>query len=152
MGRSPRDDGAEGVWVWTRRALEQPDLRVSTAERSEVAEALSKHYADGRLDAAEFDERLGRAMGAKTRGDLSGLLDDLPGPGPLRPAPPGRPRRPRLAVTVVFGLLLAFAVSTTVATVAAAHVAFWLVVALVALVVLRHRGGHHHHRALGPPG
>ena len=40
-------------------------MRVSDAERNEVAEQLSKHYADGRLDAAEFKERLDQAMSAK---------------------------------------------------------------------------------------
>ena len=34
---------------------------------------------DGRLDAAEFKERLDQAMSAKTRADLAGLLTDLPG-------------------------------------------------------------------------
>lgn len=57
------------------------DLRVSDAERAEVADRLSKHYSDGRLDQAEFDERVGQAMSAKTRGDLRGLFDDLPEPG-----------------------------------------------------------------------
>jgi hypothetical protein len=57
-----------------------PDLnmRVSDAERAEVADRLSRHYADGRLDQAEFDERVSRAMAAKTVSDLRGLFDDLP--------------------------------------------------------------------------
>lgn len=57
-----------------------PDLnmRVSDAERAEVADRLSRHFADGRLDQAEFDERVSRAMAAKTVGDLRGLFDDLP--------------------------------------------------------------------------
>jgi hypothetical protein len=57
-----------------------PDLnmRVSDAERAEVADRLSRHYADGRLDQAEFDDRVSRAMAAKTVGDLRGLFDDLP--------------------------------------------------------------------------
>jgi Flp pilus assembly protein TadB len=54
------------------------DLRASDAERAEVADRLSRHYQDGRLDQAEFNERLDRAMNAKTRGDFSGLFYDLP--------------------------------------------------------------------------
>jgi len=54
------------------------DLRVSDADRQAVADQLSKHFADGRLDQAEFDERLSQAMGAKTYRDLDGLLTDLP--------------------------------------------------------------------------
>lgn len=66
---------------WTRRLrYSDQHLRVSDAERNEVAELLGQHYADGRLDQAEFDERVNRTMAAKTRGDLTGLFDDLPDP------------------------------------------------------------------------
>ena len=64
---------------WTRRIrYSDQHIRVSDAERNAVAELLGQHYADGLLDQAEFDERVGRTMAAKTRGDLSGLFDDLP--------------------------------------------------------------------------
>jgi hypothetical protein len=53
-------------------------MRVSDAERAEVADRLSKHYGDGRLDQAEFNERLDQAMSAKTQSDLHGLFADLP--------------------------------------------------------------------------
>ncbi|MGH3067538.1 MAG: DUF1707 SHOCT-like domain-containing protein [Streptosporangiaceae bacterium] len=53
-------------------------MRVSDAERAEVADQLAQHYGDGRLDQAELDERLSRAMSAKTRADLTGITDDLP--------------------------------------------------------------------------
>ncbi|HSZ42376.1 MAG TPA: DUF1707 domain-containing protein [Trebonia sp.] len=56
-------------------------MRVSDAERAEVADRLATHYSDGRLDKAEFDERVARAMSAKTRADLNGLFDDLPDVG-----------------------------------------------------------------------
>jgi hypothetical protein len=58
--------------------LHNPDLRVSDAERTEVAERLGHHYSDGRLNQDEFNERVERAMGAKTQSDLTGLFDDLP--------------------------------------------------------------------------
>lgn len=54
------------------------DLRASDADRADVADRLSRHYQDGRLDQAEFNERLDRAMNAKTRGDFNGLFADLP--------------------------------------------------------------------------
>lgn len=57
-------------------------VRVSDAERTEVADRLAAHFGEGRLDRAEFDERVAQAMNARTRGDLSGLFDDLPEPGP----------------------------------------------------------------------
>ena len=53
-------------------------MRVSNAERTEVADRLSKHYGDGRLDEDEFNERLDRAMKAKTQADLHGIFADLP--------------------------------------------------------------------------
>ena len=68
---------------WTRRIrYADQNMRVSDAERNAVAEQLGAHYADGRLDQAEFDERITRTMAAKTRGDLAGLFDDLPDLGP----------------------------------------------------------------------
>src|ERR1700761_9690845 len=91
---------------WTRRVrYSDLHIRVSDADRNAVAELLSKHYADGRLDQGEFDERVGQTMAAKTRGDLAGLFDDLPdtedpsrppgpGAGPSGPAAPYPPRRP----------------------------------------------------------
>ena len=50
-----------------RLSYGQPDLRVSDAERSEVADRLAEHYGEGRLDEAEFNERVDQAMRAKTR-------------------------------------------------------------------------------------
>ena len=52
-------------------------LRVSDAEREAVSGRLAEHFAAGRLDQAEFDDRVGRAMSARTRGDLRGLFADL---------------------------------------------------------------------------
>jgi hypothetical protein len=79
---------------WTKRIrYSDQHIRVSDAERTAVAELLGQHYADGRLDQAEFDDRVGRTMAAKTRGDLAGLFDDLPeaGPSGAGPAGPGDP-------------------------------------------------------------
>jgi len=79
---------------WTRRLrYSDQHIRVSDAERNAVAELLGQHYADGRLDQAEFDDRVGRTMAAKTRGDLMGLFDDLPetGPSGAGPVGPGGP-------------------------------------------------------------
>jgi hypothetical protein len=65
-----------------RNGYTDQHIRVAEAERTEVADRLAVHFAEGRLDRAEFDERVAQAMNAKTRGDLSGLFDDLPEPGP----------------------------------------------------------------------
>ncbi len=94
-----------------RRGAASPQLRVSDADREEVASQLSKHYGDGRLDQAEFDERLGRAMNAKTQADLSGLLADLPSAGPPDGAarPPRRRPFPRMLVLVLIIVIAAAA-------------------------------------------
>jgi GntR family transcriptional regulator len=64
-------------------------LRVSDAEREAATDRLAEHFAAGRLDQAEFDDRAVRAMSARTRADLSGLFADLSETG--APAVPGRP-------------------------------------------------------------
>ncbi len=64
-------------------------IRVSDAERTEVADRLAVHFGDGRLNHDEFDERVAQAMTAKTRGELRGLFDDLPEPGPGSDSGPG---------------------------------------------------------------
>jgi hypothetical protein len=56
--------------------------RVGDAERDKAAEYLREHMAAGRLDAAEFDERLTRALSAKMGPDLDALFTDLPDPRP----------------------------------------------------------------------
>ena len=105
-------------------------IRVSDAERQAVADRLAEHFGDGRLDQAEFDERMGRAMGAKTRADLNGLFDDLPETG--APAAMDHPQRRRRGHPV---LLVALVVLIAVA---AGHVVFPLlwIGFLVAMVLL----------------
>lgn len=83
-------------------------LRVSDAERRQVAELLSRHFTDGRLDREELEDRIGAAIGATTRRDLAPLLADLP-PLAVTPAPARRPKRGarRLAVAALaFSLLV----------------------------------------------
>jgi len=86
-------------------------LRVSDAERNDVADKLSRHFSEGRLDQAEFKERLDAAMSAKTQGDLAGLFDDLP---PLVTDPPPPPsRRRRLVPFLVMFVFVALVASST---------------------------------------
>lgn len=54
-------------------------MRASDADRDMVVSELSEHFEAGRLTAAELDERTGRALTARTWGELTGLLADLPG-------------------------------------------------------------------------
>jgi len=94
----------------TRQRVADATMRVSDAERAEVADQLAQHYGDGRLDQAELDERLGRAMGAKTQADLAGITADLPHldprPGSRPPAPRSRSGRPRSRLLPVVLLIV----------------------------------------------
>ncbi|KKK05337.1 DUF1707 domain-containing protein [Micromonospora sp. HK10] len=57
-------------------------MRAADADREATAEQLRAALNEGRLDLHEYDERLRRAYGSKTYGELDELLTDLPGVGP----------------------------------------------------------------------
>jgi Flp pilus assembly protein TadB len=87
-----------------------PDLRVSDAERSEVADRLGRHYSDGRLNQEEFNERVERAMSAKTQSDLAGLFDDLPSLEDNPEVPVRRARRRSHHTALVLALIVVLSV------------------------------------------
>jgi hypothetical protein len=139
---------------WTRRLrYSDQHIRVSDADRNAVAELLTQHYADGRLDQAEFDERVGQTMAAKTRGDLVGLFDDLPetdsgpGAGPAGPAVPYRARRRRGGILGTLLLIALVLICANIAVHAFTSMFFfgpWVwVVVLVAVIVLYTRSHRH---------
>jgi hypothetical protein len=68
----------------------QPELRASHADRDRVVEILRMAAGDGRLTAAELDERVEAALTARTGGELAVLIADLlAAPGQLdQIAPP----------------------------------------------------------------
>jgi len=57
------------------------EMRVSDAEREAAAAELQEHFASGRLNQDELDERLTAVFAAKTRGDLKTPFTDLPSSG-----------------------------------------------------------------------
>lgn len=57
------------------------DLRIGDAERDTAARELGEHFAQGRLDAEEYAERLDQVMDAKTTGELGPAFADLPRAG-----------------------------------------------------------------------
>ena len=143
-------------WARGSSSSANPQMRISDADRAEVADRLSKHYSDGRLDQAEFNERLDRAMNAKTQADLNGLFADLPAtdePDKAAKAvrqPDKRPRN-RRPVQRVLGLILIAVVAIFAARALmwpffglfgfAGHVLFvpvpWILIAIVAFVCWR---------------
>jgi hypothetical protein len=114
-------------------------IRVSDAERQAVTDRLAEHFADGRLDQAEFDERVGRATSAKTRADLNGLFDDLPETG--APAATDRPHRRYRHPVLLIGLVILVAV-------AAGHLVFPLLwIGFLVAIVLFATGTIGHSRS-----
>lgn len=56
-----------------------PAMRIGDQERQSAAALLGEHWGAGRLDAAEFDERLDLALTAKTDLELIRVFEQLPG-------------------------------------------------------------------------
>jgi uncharacterized protein len=69
-------------------------LRVTNQDRENVVEHVKAAYAEGRFDKLEFDDRLERAMTARTHGDLVPIMSELYGPHAVpRLAPQPHPVR-----------------------------------------------------------
>lgn len=122
------------------RAASEAHFRVSDAERHEVGERLSRHFADGRLDQSEFDLRLGHATGAVTHADLDGLFDDLP---PL-PEEDFHPRRRRRLIPLLVAIALVALAFESVMSVT--HVP-WLLLVVIGVLLWHRFGGHDRDRA-----
>src|SRR5437764_334206 len=61
------------------RMMARSQVRASDTERERAVEALRHSFADGRISAPEFEDRVERAYHARTRGELDALFADLPG-------------------------------------------------------------------------
>jgi uncharacterized membrane protein len=160
---------AQSTPAWLASALGRRtgygNLRVSDAERAEVTDLLAKHYAEGRLDQAEFEARTDLAMHAKTYADLNGLFDDLPETQPSAPpggGPPGSGRALRhesargplarqhrhplvlVALIVVLAIVVGHALTWPFGPWGWIGLGFgpwlWIVAAVVIVLVLRRRG------------
>ena len=64
-----------------------PHLRASRAEREQVIGLLKAAFVDERLAKDEFDERVGRVLTSRTRGELAMLTADIPARLPDLPPP-----------------------------------------------------------------
>lgn len=75
-------------------------LRISDAERHQVAEILREAAGEGRIDLDELDQRLEATYAARTYADLVPITLDLPAHRRGHPAPVVPPTPPRLPVVV----------------------------------------------------
>jgi hypothetical protein len=119
-----------------------------------VAALLREHHAAGRLDADEVQERIDKALTAKTLGDLDALTADLPHidlhqrlphesmsrGGQLQP----RPRSPLESADARAAVAGATAVAVIIAAYVVAGVVFgiwwipwWLVIAIPVILIRR---------------
>jgi Domain of unknown function (DUF1707) len=117
-----------------------PQMKASDADRDEVVAALSEHFQAGRLTTDELDDRAGRALSARTLGELDALTTDLPAGWQAKPAPEASPQRPRHGEFAVIAAVLAvLAVVALVAGVRSDHhgLDIWVVVPIALIVVRR---------------
>ena len=101
------------------------EMRASDSDRDAVVSDLSEHFQAGRLTAGEFDERMGRALAARTWGELRDLLADLPATRPASQTPAagsfsaqpwplsGRFAPPLMAVLAGIGITTAVLINVT---------------------------------------
>src|SRR3712207_4137400 len=90
----------------------QPRMRAGDKDRQGVVEQLGRHFAEGRLTVAEFDERAARAHASVYLDELPALTVDLPRapeprPRPARYAPVPGPLLILLAVLVAWSMVAA---------------------------------------------
>jgi hypothetical protein len=114
-----------------------PRIRISDNDRERAMADLAMHYADGRLDHEEYDERLDAIWTARTRADLAVLFDDLPRPAvtypPARQAQRDSRRGFRFPLLPVVALLIVLS--------AIFDAPLWLLIFPLMFVRSRHRGG-----------
>jgi hypothetical protein len=113
----------------------QSSLRASDADRDAIAERLHRAAVDGRLEPDELEERLHLALRARTYGELSRLVADLPArrEGRRRSGAP-------LVLALAIRMVVLVAAVAVVLAVAAFTAAWWIVWALLWLTLrARHR-------------
>ncbi len=112
-------------------------MKAADSDRDAVVSDLSEHFQAGRLTAEEFDERMGRALAARTWGELRNLLADLPVTRPGSQAP--RPRRsPERSVRAPLAALVCIAIVAGV-LLHAAHGGWGLIWLLVPVLLIARR-------------
>jgi hypothetical protein len=122
------------------------ELRASDEERDRAAAEIRAHFAAGRLDDDELNERLEAVYGARTQGELSALRADLPALPATRTQTRAElaERRRQLRgdlIQYTGGALVPFLICTAIWALAGADGSFWPAwVALFALIPLIRNG------------
>jgi Domain of unknown function (DUF1707) len=124
------------------------DQRVSDSERDEVVDLLRRAAGEGRIGHDELDERVARALRARTYRELNLTIADIPRPRAERRTPVTRGRKVGgWALTAVRNepWLLVFVIPMVAValTLMLAALMMWMVVAIAMLAL----GGHHRQTA-----
>jgi hypothetical protein len=123
--------------------MQRSRLRASDSDREAIAERLRKAAAEGRLLAEELEERVARALRARTYGELDAVVADLPAdPRASRRVPL---LRPALAVAIAVATLAVLAAAALVIT---GLLTAWAVWALIAWWAFGGRCGHRRRQML----
>jgi Flp pilus assembly protein TadB len=128
--------------------MQRGRLRASDAEREAVADRLRNAAAEGRLLAHELEERVARALRARTYGELDAVVADLP--LARRASAPTRPLvRAGVAVT---GVVLAAVVVSVAVLVITSLLTVWALCVLIMWWCFGRRRGYRYRRMLRPGG
>jgi hypothetical protein len=117
-------------------------LRLSDADRDRAVAELSEHFQAGRIAADELDDRVGRALQARTAADLAPLFADLPGKRPTATGPgthPGSPAPFRSAP--VPAVPIAIIVVIALGGFLSGHPALIVLVPVLVLLIVRRLAG-----------
>lgn len=144
------------MWVWptpygsieSKPAPKIP-LRIGDAERDRAIAALGDHFAAGRLNTEEFEERVDQAIRARFNDDLEPLFVDLPRAAePTREARSNRQSDAHLAWSPMVWLAPLLVVCAVVtAVILSAPWLVWMFLWLFLITrLIRHRRGY-----FGPP-
>lgn len=136
---------------------QRSSLRASDEDRERIADRLRRATAEGRLHAHELEERLAKALRARTYGELDDVVHDLPSDRIAR--------QPRRSTTGWVQPAVALAIAIPVACVAIAVVmalalfvlsgvfAVWMLWVVIGWWFFGHRHHHyqrrHQHRSRG---
>jgi hypothetical protein len=131
-------------------------MRVGDVDRDAAAQELGDHFAAGRLTLEELHERLGLVLSARTTGQLSGVMADLPAPREpaFREAPPAlaagadQERKPAGDDTYSGGAHPDSAGRVAAVALLLIAMLIWL---FTALLFAGHGYGYYHHPPYPPP-
>jgi hypothetical protein len=135
-------------------------LRASDADRDAVTERLREAAGEGRLAPDELEERVDKALRARTYGELARLVADLPSRPNSPWRPPGRgaravPRPVMVGAALLATAVVALAVVAVVVVLLLAAAAWWLACVVFWLLCCgsrRRLASGSHWRRTTPPG